>query len=56
VSALVALVAVGAAIRMRHRRALQSSESADTGMHQNPGIEATDNGAVPAVTDPANAI
>jgi hypothetical protein len=55
-SALAALVAVGAAIRMRRHRALQTSEPIDTGMHQNPGAEAVDGSAVPALTDPANAI
>ena len=53
-SALVALIAVGAAIRMRRHRTLQASESANTDMHQNPGVE--DANAVPAVADPANAI
>ena len=48
------VIAVGAAIRMRRRRTMQASESANTGMHQNPGFE--DANAVPAVADPANAI
>jgi hypothetical protein len=55
-SALVAIVAVGVAIRMRRHRALQASAPIDTGMHQNPGAEAVDGSAVPALADPANAI
>jgi hypothetical protein len=53
-SALVALIAIGAAIRMRRHRTLQASESPNTDMHQNPGVE--DANAVPAVADPADAI
>ena len=60
VSAAVALLAVGAAIHMRRRRMLQASESAevtaDVNMHQNPGIEAADDDAVPAVADSVNAM
>lgn len=49
-SALVALVAVGAAIRVRHRRAQQASD------HASPGTSAADDDAVPAVSGPANAL